>query len=81
MKGGNRGAETIVAYIITIESKSHPLVRSSWKCVREHCLSKNGRMHPLVTLSLTTYGLANLHERELKVTPRYTYDPTTLTSL
>ena len=79
------GAHTTDAYMregVTNESKSHPLVHGSWKYAWWHCLSRSERdAYPLVSLSLAAWVIENLLERALKVTPRYTYDPTTSTGL
>ena len=84
MKDGKPGARIIDAYMrerVTNESKSHPLVHGSWKYAWWHCLSKSERdAYPLVSLSLAAWVIENLPERALKVTPKYTYDPTTSTS-
>ena len=67
---------------VTNESKSHPLVRGSWKYPWWHCLSKNERdAYPLLSLSLVACVIETLPEWALKVTPIHTYDPTTSTGL
>ena len=81
MKGGSPRAQTTDAYMregVTNESKSHPLVRGSWKYALWYCLSKSDQdAYPLASLSLTICVIENLPKRALKVTPRYSYDPTT----
>ena len=63
---------------VTNELKSHPLVLGSWNYAWWHCLSESERdAYPIDSLSLATCVIENLPERALKVTPRYTYDPTT----
>ena len=89
VEGERPGAQTTDAYMregVTNESKSHPLVRGSWKCAWWHYLSKSERViyiypYPFVTLSVVIFAIENLLIRAIKVTSRYTYELTTSTCL
>ena len=72
MKDGRPGAHTTDAYMregVTNESKSHPLVRGSWKYAWWHCLSKSERdAYPLISLSLVAWVIENYKgENEIEI--------------
>ena len=83
MKYGSPTSQTVPTYMregVTNTSMSHPFVHGSWKYVWWHYLSKSKRKtYPIVSVSFVTCIIGNLPKRPLKVTPRYTYDPTTST--
>ena len=84
MKGGGLGAQTFDTYTRewgTNELKSHPSVHGSWKYAGGTLSESKRNTYTLVSLSLVARVIKILPKRALKVTPTYTYDPTTLIGL